>query len=303
MKNFTKFQPQSTGDGSFTFFSSEFQETFHSHYGAREEAMAKFVLPCRLPEKAKHQETISILDVCYGLGYNTAAALGAIWQVNPHCRVRVMALEQDPLVAPSAIAHQLLQSWPSPIPEHLAKLAFQSQVKTPHFTGQLWLGDARHTVQNILDQNFQADAIFLDPFSPPKCPQLWTVEFLQKLAHCLHPEGLLSTYSCAAAIRKALQIAGLHLGRTPIVGRSVPGTVASFSPQFLTPLTPRSKEHLQTRAAIPYRDPTLQANHSTILENRRQEQQHSPLESTSQWKKRWEKGEKVRKKNNRELEM
>ena len=49
----------------------------------------------------------------------------------------------------------------------------------------------------------------------------------------------------------------------------------------------KEQEHLQTRAAVPYRDPNLDAQPEQIKIKRQQEQQNSHLESTSQWRKRW----------------
>ena len=43
-----KFIPQLTADGSWTFFSPEFGETFHSYFGAQQEAKYKFVYPVQL---------------------------------------------------------------------------------------------------------------------------------------------------------------------------------------------------------------------------------------------------------------
>ncbi|GAB4225219.1 MAG: MnmC family methyltransferase [Stanieria sp.] len=279
--------PQKTEDGSYTFFSDEFNEAFHSHYGAKLEAEVKFVEPTQLKIKATQLSTIYLLDICYGLGYNTAAALEAIWSINPHCRVELISLELNPAVPKNAIAFQLLSSWQEPIPKLLAELATTQQVNSEFLQAKLLLGDARTTIKQILQQQWQADAIFLDPFSPPKCPQLWTVEFLNLVANCLKPTGRLATYSCAAAFRTALSLAGLKFGSTVSLGRKAPGTVANFSGQDLPLLSPLEQEHLQTRASIPYRDPTLSELASQIRQRRQQEQQISTLESTSQWKKRW----------------
>jgi tRNA U34 5-methylaminomethyl-2-thiouridine-forming methyltransferase MnmC len=279
--------PQKTEDGSYTFFSDEFNEAFHSHYGAKLEAEVKFVEPTQLKIKATQLSTIYLLDICYGLGYNTAAALDAIWSINPHCQVELIGLELNPAVPKNAIAFQLLSSWQEPIPQLLTELATTQQVNSEFLQAKLLLGDARTTIKQILQQQWQADAIFLDPFSPPKCPQLWTVEFLNLVANCLKPTGRLATYSCAAAFRTALSLAGLKFGSTVSVGRKAPGTVANFSGKDLPLLSPLEQEHLQTRASIPYRDPTLSELASQIRQRRQQEQQISTLESTSQWKKRW----------------
>ncbi|ABA21400.1 Protein of unknown function DUF752 [Trichormus variabilis ATCC 29413] len=292
MSELQKFIPQPTGDGSFTFFSQEFNEAFHSHFGAKQESFFKFVSPTQLAIAA-HQPVLRLLDICYGLGYNTAAALETIWEVNPNCAVELIALEMNLSVPQAAIEHQLFDNWNYPYTDILTRLAFEQQVQTDRLKAKLIIGDARNAIREVNHLNFQADAIFLDPFSPPQCPQLWSVEFIQQVALCLHESGLLATYSCAAAVRTALLMAGLHIGSTPPVGRRSPGTVAAHPQSFecnihsiLPPLSQAEEEHLLTRAAIPYRDPKLNDPADVIVARRRQEQQASSLEPTSRWRKR-----------------
>lgn len=278
------FTPQLTADGSYTFFSDEFGEAFHSNYGARQEAYLKFVEPTQLRQKAK-QPVLRLLDICYGLGYNTAAALATIWEVNPNCYVEMVGLELNHSVPVSALTYDLLNSWSQPIPQILTCLATEHQVETERLKATLLIGEARTTIK-LIDLGFQADVIFLDPFSPPHCPQLWTVEFLEQVAKYLHSSGKLATYSCAAAVRKALIASGLQIGSTPPVGRRSPGTVASWSASDLPVLSQQEQEHLLTRAAIPYRDPQLSDSADLILQRRLGEQNISSLEPTSRWRKR-----------------
>ena len=285
MENSNLFTPQQTADGSFTFFSTEFGEDFHSRHGAIQEAQFKFVEPTQLRQKAQ-QPSIKILDVCYGLGYNTAAALATIWEVNPNCHVEWVGLELDLSVPKAAIAHHLLSNWSDPISQILTQLASNYQVETEQIKAQLLIGDARKTLQHCLNLGFQADAIFLDPFSPPTCPQLWTVEFMGLLANCCAQTGTIATYSCSAAVRTAMMEVGLNIFSSAPIGRRSPGTIASFTATDL-PISLQEQEHLQTRAAIPYRDPELCDPATVILHRRKIEQQVSLLEPTSHWKKRW----------------
>jgi tRNA U34 5-methylaminomethyl-2-thiouridine-forming methyltransferase MnmC len=278
---------QPTDDGSYTFFSEEFGEAYHSTSGARQEAEKKFIASCGIAKTVQSAASIKVLDICYGLGYNTAAVLAAIGAVAPDCAIEIVALESDREVPRRAIAEGLLQDWKAPIPEYLALLAENQRLTVKNLTAELWIADARETIQKAIERGFQADAIFLDPFSPTKCPQLWTVEFLGRVARCLGPTGHLVTYSCAASVRTALQLAGLAIGATPSVGRRSPGTIAAFFPCG-QPLSQEEQEHLQTRAAIPYRDPTSQDTAAVIIQRRRQEQAMSLLEPTSRWKKRWQ---------------
>jgi tRNA U34 5-methylaminomethyl-2-thiouridine-forming methyltransferase MnmC len=294
------YSPQLTADGSYTFFSTQFGEAYHSQFGARQEAEFKFVEPTQLRQKARERSCLRLLDVCYGLGYNTAAALAAIWEVNPNCRVEIIGLELDPAIPQAAIAHRLLDGWMPLVPQ-LTQLATTHQVTTDRLQAKLLLGDARQTIQTLQASDFRADAIFLDPFSPPTCPQLWTVEFLTCVARCLHTSGILATYSCAAAVRTALQAVGLKIGSTSPVGRRSPGTVACWSDSALPALSKEELEHLHTRAAIPYRDPQLCDSAEIICQRRVQEQQTSPLEPTSRWRKRFGKGYRESGAGSREL--
>ncbi|NEP16333.1 MAG: hypothetical protein F6J97_05435 [Leptolyngbya sp. SIO4C1] len=278
--------PLPTADGSSTFFSAEFGEWFHSRQGAYTEAQQTYAVVTQLAQRSQTASELVLLDVCYGLGFNTAAALTAIWQANPDCRVVLRALEIDAQVPRDAIAASLIIHWPPPVQTVLAALATEHRCNTPLLEAQLIIGDARQTIQPLA-ASYQADAIFLDPFSPPRCPQLWTVEFIQQVARCLKPAGRLATYSCAAAVRTALLQAGLRIGSTPAAGRRWPGTVASYAAEPLPPLSQQEQEHLKTRAAVPYRDPTLSAPAAEIVAARQQVQQQSALEPTGRWRRRW----------------
>ncbi len=283
--------PQLTNDGSFTFFSETFGETFHSQQGAKAEAFLKFANATDLPQKAQ-QPNLTLLDVCYGLGYNTAAALEVVWAINPTCKIELYALELDASVPQRAIAPPLIDIWPPNIQEILRAIALTHHHTTPHLQATLLIGDARQTIQTLINKKFQAEAIFFDPFSPRRCPQLWTVEFFTQIARCLTSSGKLATYSRSASVRAALLAAGLQIGTLPPLENHQPhewsqGTVGAFNRQNLHPLSPMEQEHLQTRAAIPYRDPNRQDTAAAILERHQQEQQQSQRESTSSWRRRW----------------
>ena len=72
----SRLEPRRTADGSFSLFSSEFGEAFHSGLGALAEAHSKFVAPAGLDRWAAGT-TLRVLDVCVGTGCNTAALLEA----------------------------------------------------------------------------------------------------------------------------------------------------------------------------------------------------------------------------------
>ena len=280
------FIPEVTGDGSATFYSQEFGEHFHCRHGAYTDAQRNYVDAANIPELAK-ADRLAILDVCYGLGYNTAAALDTIQRINPDCQVTIRALEINGAVVRGAIANTLHHHWTPATQEILATLATDHHYHSPPLDIQLILGDARQTLQPLASEGWQADAILFDPFSPTRCPQLWTVEFFTLVAQCLDPSGILATYSCSAAVRSAMGLAGLNIGSLPGIGRHWPCTIATKDQRPLPGLSKQEQEHLQTRAAIPYRDPTLSATAKAIVAQREQEQQQCQLEPTGAWRRRW----------------
>jgi len=279
-----------TEDGSVTFWSETFQETFHSSHGAKHEAEAKFVIPAKIAEKAQTQTKINILDVCYGLGYNSAAAIDCISDLKqsnqtPIANLHIMALENNLEVPQKAIATGLVNIWQPAIAQVLTTAATTTQiVETEDLKLQLLIGDARQTISQVPQK--WADAIFLDPFSPPHCPQLWTVEFIQLLANSLKPDGYLVTYSSSAAVRTAMLMAGLQIGAIAPIGRKSPSTIAAFAPTALPPISDTEAAFLKTRAAIPYRDRTLQSTASEIIERRKSEQNQSELPASSSLRKK-----------------
>ena len=63
------YEPYYTEDGSIGLYSFADKDVYHSKFGALTEAWEKFILPSGL-EKNNNSE-IKVLDVCYGIGYNS----------------------------------------------------------------------------------------------------------------------------------------------------------------------------------------------------------------------------------------
>lgn len=67
--------PYFTNDGTVGLFSKNDDDIYHSTYGAVTESWQKFIIPAKLQEYVLTHDTIKILDLCYGIGYNSKAAL------------------------------------------------------------------------------------------------------------------------------------------------------------------------------------------------------------------------------------
>ena len=99
-------------------------------------------------------------------------------------------------------------------------------------------------------------------------------------------------------LANGLQLAGLNPPAGSASHQWSGGTVASPTVlplgEPLLAFSQMEQEHLQTQAALPYRDPSGQARAAEIQEQRRQQQQSSGRLSTSAWRRRWQQGEGLR---------
>lgn len=89
MKNNLKFIK--TEDNSTGLFSSEINDIFHSKTGALTEAKQKFVEPIKNFYKNKNK--INVLDICYGIGYNSKAILNEF--NNKEIEIDALEFEKD----------------------------------------------------------------------------------------------------------------------------------------------------------------------------------------------------------------
>jgi hypothetical protein len=89
-----------------------------------------------------------------------------------------------------------------------------------------------------------------------------------------------------------LQLASIHPSPEAPAHQWSNGTVASPAAlgenQQFAALSTMEEEHLKTRAAEPYRDPSGRADAETIRAERRQAQENSTANSTNGWRKRWQ---------------
>ena len=285
-----------TADGSFSLHSFQFGEAFHNSAGALNEANAKFVVPAQL-ERFQPDQSVAVLDICFGLGYNSAAVMQTMPVPPPSLGWWGLELDRRPLdLALEQPSFQ--QIWSTSVLQRLKSLQSTGSWWDNSSQGQLIWGDARKTLVTIpADQNF--DLILLDAFSPQRCPQLWSEEFLGVLAERLKPGGRLLTYSRSAAVRASLKHARLQL--FSLLG--APGERLGWSSGTMAvrpggegcpmngpgwrPLSEMELEHLSTRAAVPFRDSSGTGTADVILRQRQLEQHCCNLEATNSWQRRW----------------
>ncbi len=250
-----------TEDGSYTLISAEYGEPYHSlTAGALTEAREKFVKASGILHTAKRVRRLTILDLGFGLGYNTAVAVHEIMRVSKDLEVEVVALDRE--VPPSV----------PPLPEpygktHRRVLALLPEGSYGRLSLKLIRGDVRESLKSVHPQS--VDVVFHDTFSPYKNPETWSLELLAIIKRVLKERGVWVSYTSSLPVRRALFELGFRVGSSPPVGRRRGGTVASPG-GVVAPL--RGKELtkvLSSPYSVPFRDPDLRSEPLDILINYR----------------------------------
>ncbi len=269
MKNARIFK---TNDGSIGLYNEELDEIYHSREGAQKESIEKFIIPSDFEKRTKKSSCIRLLDVCYGIGYNSKNALCFY----KNCDIVIDALEWDiELVEYSKSA----DFYKPEINEFL-----KGERKLGNSKINFYVDDARKTVLKL---NEPYDVIFLDAFAPNKLPTLWSVEFFAQLKRLLLPDGVLVTYCSAQPVRRAMILNNFFVGKMLNDKNHSFVTIAALDEKLIKfPLDEIELGLTNTKAAIPYRDEKLNLSAEEMFKRRENEVKHSALQGASAYLKK-----------------
>lgn len=146
------------------------------------------------------EASVNILDICFGLGYNSFATLLYYATYAPKTRLKIYSPEKDYTLLDS------LLSFPYPsefgalgLGEILYALRNYGIYKGKNVEITLYKGDALEYVKSL---QVSFDIIYHDAFSPRKNPALWSEEYFGQCFRLLKSNGILTTYSQSAQIRQ-----------------------------------------------------------------------------------------------------
>ncbi|MFN0314357.1 MAG: bifunctional tRNA (5-methylaminomethyl-2-thiouridine)(34)-methyltransferase MnmD/FAD-dependent 5-carboxymethylaminomethyl-2-thiouridine(34) oxidoreductase MnmC [Burkholderiales bacterium] len=159
----------------------------------------------------------------FGTGLNFLAAWQLWNQIAPKGRLHVLSFELHPLSRDSL--QRVHNLWPE-----LSGLSAQFLARYGDLSwgwhrfafqgGEIMLtlvvGDARQCMPRT---SAQADAWFLDGFSPARNPELWGGDILAQIARLSRPQATFATYTCAGAVQRGLRGAGFMVEKKKGFGR------------------------------------------------------------------------------------
>jgi len=192
-----------TDDGSVTIFLPEMQETYHSKFGAIQEAKHVFI---QNGLHLKQGQPIAILEIGFGTGLN--AFITFLESFTNKQYIDYTGVEAYPV----AQEHSALLNYVTQLqaPTHLEtfnEMHNSAWGATINLSEYFTLTKRKQFFEDIDDLN-KYDLIYFDAFGYPSQPHLWSEEIFFKMYAALKPEGILVTYACRSIIKNNMRAAG-----------------------------------------------------------------------------------------------
>lgn len=192
-----------TRDGSSSIFLPELNETYHSTFGAIQEAKHVFI---KNGLSLLNEESVSILEIGFGTGLNAFITFLESQKSNQNINyvgveafpVELEVIENLNYVSKlEATEHQAIFN-----EMHLSTWEIENKI-----TSNFNLTKRKQKFEDFSDCDAY-NLIYFDAFGYNVQPELWSDEIFKKMYSALLPEGILVTYACRTTIKNAMKTAG-----------------------------------------------------------------------------------------------
>jgi len=159
-------------DGSYTAYSAEYDEHYHSTKdGALNESLKKHIEPAfALHAQNTH---LKIIDICFGLGFNTLLSLYHRDTFFPDTTLEIYSPELDNELVASLVDFPYPEIF-EPYRNIITDLALEGGYEDERTQITVEITDARKGIREL---EGKWDVWYQDAFSPAVNPILWTKEF------------------------------------------------------------------------------------------------------------------------------
>ena len=205
--------------------STQFDDPYFSIHNGLAETQHVFLGGNDLP--ARLTDGFHIAELGFGTGLNMLATLLEWRASGTKGRFHFTSFEAYPMEADDI--ERALRAFPE---AHAVSGPFLDQwrggarvIETDDMTANIIIGDAR---TNVAAWETQADAWFLDGFSPAKNPELWEADLMTAVGAHTATGGTCATYTAAGFVRRNLADAGFDIERVQGFGRKRHMTVGRF---------------------------------------------------------------------------
>ena len=203
-----------TDDGSTTIHLPQWDEQYHSKFGAIQEARHVFIQMglVKVLEREELSE-ISILEIGFGTGLNALVT----WQeaLNKKVLIEYTGVEAYPVSSEEVEHLNFTKRLELPDAASVFEKMHKSEWETPQNISEFFkLTKQNKFFQDISDVN-KYDLIYFDAFGAGIQPDLWTEVIFEKMYKAMRTNGVLVTYAAKGSVRRAMLEVGFKVERLP----------------------------------------------------------------------------------------
>ncbi|MFC4739204.1 tRNA (5-methylaminomethyl-2-thiouridine)(34)-methyltransferase MnmD [Flavobacterium ponti] len=199
-----------TKDGSSSIFLPEMNETYHSRFGAIQEAKHVFI---KNGLSLINDKSVSILEIGFGTGLNAFITFLEAQKTNQ--QINYVGVEAYPVELDIVSNLNYVSELNAIEQQNVFDLLHQSNWEVentiePNFN----LTKRQQKFEAISDLD-KYNLIYFDAFGFDVQPELWSDAIFKTMYKALLPKGILVTYACRTVIKKAMIEAGFKVEKLP----------------------------------------------------------------------------------------
>jgi tRNA U34 5-methylaminomethyl-2-thiouridine-forming methyltransferase MnmC len=197
-----------TKDGSTSIHLIDWNETYHSKFGAIQEAYHVFI---KMGFELFEGKSISILEIGFGTGLN--AFITFLEASKKNQSIDYVGVEAYPVAVEEALQMNYVAELDAnaEVFEFMHQSNWEQKIK---LSENFSLTKRQEFFHDITDKN-AFDLIYFDAFGFRVQPELWSLEIFIKMYKALKNNGVLVTYACRSSIKHAMLECGFTIEKLP----------------------------------------------------------------------------------------
>lgn len=199
-----------TKDGSNTLFSKQYNQHYHNpDDGAIDESLSKHIIPTfTFHEKNAHLKELNILDICFGIGYNTFSTIYYVLKNNLKIKLNIYSPELDGDLVKSLDDFLFPKEFDN-IKHIINSISKTCKYEDENIKIEVFIGDARNYIKSFPKDFFHI--VYQDAFSSEVNFELWTKEYFDDIFKLCKDDCIVSSYAVATPIRLSQSEAGFYI--------------------------------------------------------------------------------------------
>ena len=192
-----------TRDGSTTIHIEDWDECYHSRFGAIQEAQHVFI---KKGLSLFENESVSILEIGFGTGLNAFITFLEYPKFNQ--KINYVGVEAYPVSSEEAASMNYVAELNAENRREIFEKLHQCQWENSNVLNEDFVFTKRKQFFADIDDLEKFDLIYFDAFGYDVQPELWSTSIFKKMFDALKSKGIMVTYAARGVIKRNMIEAG-----------------------------------------------------------------------------------------------